>query len=502
MRTVMCRTCPDQPGRHQGAALLLFVMAVALAAITYFVTTLSAAHVGQSSGDTTAKALRHAKEALIAYAVTYGDIDDDNDGFSDFPGEYGFLPCPDYNAGLSEGFEDNGNCGARNISKLGFLPWRTLGLPGLKDASGTCLLYAVSGDYKNDEAPGPSGPYKASMLNEDSNGMFQVVDEAGAVLQGLNPDERIVAIVLAPASPLPGQARSVNSAGSVCGEDYANYSAYLDGAGGTDNSALTNAAYQIDQFIHASAESVSVDAANPYNDQFVTITRGDIWEALTARSDFVQKMTDLTEALAMCLSNYAVVNGLGRLPWPVQASLGDYQQNSSYNDNVDDSPGYAGRLPFIVDNSNGDIGMGGSTELFTIAGCNALPVSSGAVVDLQTASTEYRKLWDNWKDHFFYAVSEDHAPDNVAAACGDCITVDGTQRAGLVIFAGSPQAGQIRTAPVAGDGDTKFDVFNYMENANRGVFPDSDGDGAYSTLATNDIMYCLTAANPPVKAPC
>ena len=498
----MCRDCPVQAGRQKGIALLLFVMAVALAAATYFVTTLSTANVREAGVDTTARALQQAKQALIAYAVTYGDIDDDANGSADFPGEYGFLPCPDYNAGLSEGFEDNGNCGARNISKLGFLPWRTLGLPALKDESGSCLLYAVSGDYKNDEAPGPSGPYKASMLNEDSNGMFQVVDQTGTVLQGANPDERIVAIVIAPAGPLAGQNRSVTQAGSVCGEDYANYSAYLDSAGGTNNSALTNSAYQVDQFIHATAESASVRAAVPYNDRFVTITRDEIWQALTARSDFVQKMTDLTEALAMCLSNYAAVNTFGRLPWPVQANLADYQQNSSYNDNVDDSPGYAGRLPYIVDNSNGDIGMGGSTELFSIAGCSALPVSSGATVDLQTAGAEYRKLWENWKDHFFYVVSDDHSPDNAAAACGDCITVDGTPRAGLVIFAGSPQPGQVRIEPVAGDADTKFNVANYMENSNGAVFPDSDGDGAYSTAGTNDIMYCLTAANPPVKTPC
>ena len=125
------------------------------------------------------------------------------------------------------------------------------------------------------------------------------------------------------------------------------------------------------------------------------------------------------------------------------------------------------------------------------------------MVDLQTLGTEYRKLWDNWKDHFFYVVSEDHSPDNAAAACGgDCITVNATQRAGLVIFAGSPEPGQVRTEPVAGDTDTKSDVFQYMENGNSAVFPDSDGDGVYSTVGTNDILYCLTAANPPAPTPC
>jgi hypothetical protein len=487
--------------KQGGIALLLLVVPIALAAMSYFVSTMTTAEIRQNQVDSTAKALQRAKQALIAYAATYGDIDADINGVPDFPGEYGFLPCPDYNAGLAEGLEDNGNCGAQSVSKLGYLPWRTLGLPGLKDESGTCLMYAVSGDYKNDESAFPSN--KASLLNEDSHGMFQVVDDGGTVLQGLSPDERAVAIILAPGFPLPGQSRSVNAAGSVCGEDYANYSAYLDAVGGIDNSKLTNAAYQVDQFVHANTLSAGSNASNPYNDRFVTITRDEIWRALTARSDFAQKMADLAEALTMCLSSYAAVNGLARLPWPVQVDLADYQVNSSYDDNNDDSQGYAGRLPFIVDDSNGDIGMAGSTELFAIAGCNALTVSSGTVVDLQTAGSEYRKLWDNWKDHFFYVVSQDHAPDNVAALCGsDCITVDGTERAGLVIFAGFREAGQSRTEPVAGDPDTKFDVSRYMENGNSAVFPDEDGDGAYSTSGTNDIMYCLTTTNPPVASVC
>lgn len=495
------RSCaPVQIIKQDGIALLLLVMFIAMAAISYFLTAISSDDIKQYQLDSSNKALQQAKQALIAYAITYSDIDSDSDTFPDFPGEYGFLPCPDYNAGLSEGLEDNGNCGAQSISKIGYLPWRTLGLPGLKDESGTCLMYAVTGDYKNDESVFPS--FKAAMLNEDSNGMLQVVDEAGVVIQGQNPEDRIVAIIFAPGKPLSGQNRTVEQTGSSCGMDYANYSAYLDTDGGTDNSSVTNAAYQIDQFIHANSESISY-GTNPYNDRFVTISREEIWQALVARSDFIQKMTNLSEALTMCLSNYAAVNGLGRLPWPVQADLADYQQNASYDDNANAVPGYAGRLPFIVDNSNGDIGVVGSAELFTVAACNALLVTSGDVVDLQTPGAEYRKLWDNWKDHFFYVTSQDHSPANIAALCGiNCITVDGTQRAGLVIFGGTRQTGQIRNDPAAGDIDTKFDVANYMENGNTAVFPDISGNGAYNTAGTNDIMFCLTAQPIPVITPC
>jgi len=496
----MRSSAPVRKVKQDGIVLLLLVILIAMAAISYFLTAISSGDIRRHQLESSGKVLQQAKQTLIAYAVTYGDIDADNDNFPDFPGEYGFLPCPDYNNGLSEGLEDNGNCGAQSISKIGFLPWRTLGLSNLKDESGSCLMYAVTGDYKNDESPFPS--YKANMLNEDSNGMFQIIDDSGAVVQGQNPDNRIVAIIIAPGKPLPGQNRVISPAGSACGMEYTNYSGYLDSGGGADNSNVANAAYQIDQFIHATADSISYDNINPYNDRFVTISREEIWQALVARTDFAQKMTNLTEALAMCLSNYAAMNGLGRLPWPVQASLADYQQNTSYDDNTDAAPGYAGRFPFIVDNSNGDIGVVGSTELFTVAACNALTVTSGDLVNLQTAGSEYRKLWDNWKDHFFYVVSQDHSPSNVVAICGaNCITVDGTQRAGMVIFGGSRDAGQLRNGPVAGDIDTKFDVSSYMENGNITVFPDNGGDGVYITAGTNDIMYCLTATTPPV-VPC
>jgi len=116
---------------------------------------------------------------------------------------------------------------------------------------------------------------------------------------------------------------------------------------------------------------------------------------------------------------------------------------------------------------------------------------------------EYRVLWENWKDHFFYVVSQDYAPATVAATCaGNCISVDLTPRAAMVIFSGSRQAGQVRNEPVGLDTDTKYDVTNYFENGNSAVFPDLTGNGFYSTAATNDIMFCLTASSPPMSVPC
>lgn len=490
----------DNPCYQGGIALLGFVIFILLGAMTYFLSGLSVVDVKQHQLESVTKSLQQAKQAAIAYAATYGDLDGDVDTFADFPGEYGFLPCPDYNGGLPEGLEDNGNCGASGVSKIGFFPWKTLDLPALKDDSGACLLYAVTGEYKNDEAATSN---KTLMLNEDSNGGFQIIDEVGTLVRGSNSEDRIVAIIFAPGKVLSGQSRNLLP-GSICGNDYANYSSYLDVGGIADNSDVSAVTNTIDQFIHATADSIADTNPSPYNDRFVTITRDELWTAIVSRTDFIQKMTDVTEALAMCLRDYATMNTINRLPWPVATTLVDYRLNLNYDDNVDATPGYAGRYPFLVDSSNFDIpGVNISSELFIEAGCNSLPVTSGASVDLQTVGSEYRSLWENWKDHFFYMVSQDYAPNNFLAACGaNCITVDGTPRAAMVVFSGSRQAGQIRNEPVAGDADSKFNVANYMENGNEGNFPDLTGNSIYTTAASNDIMYCLTTASPPTVVQC
>lgn len=498
----MVNRSKDNTFCQNGVALLIFVIIIVLGAMSYFLSGMSVEDIKQHQVESASKSLQRAKQALIAYAVTYGDIDGNADSMPDFPGEYGFLPCPDYNAGLAEGLEDNGNCGATGLSKIGFFPWKTLDLPVLKDISGTCLLYAVSGEYKNDES-GPSPANKTSMLNEDSNGMFQTVDEAGAVVRGTNAEDRMVAIIFAPGKVLTGQSR-IFSVGSHCGLEYTSLDEYLDIGGVTDNSDVSAIANTIDQFVHATADSITDTNPNPYNDRFVTITRDEIWAAIVDRADLMQKMADMTEALAVCLSDYATANGNDRLPWPVATTLADYRVSVNYDDNADAAPGYAGRYPYIVDDSNIDIpGPNSSSELFIEAGCNAIAVTSGATVDLQTPGSEYRVLWENWKDHFFYAVSQDYAPDITPAVCGaNCITVQGINRAAMVVFSGSRLASEIRNEPLAGDADTKFNAANYIESINAAVFPDSSGNGIYTTVTANDIMYCLTTASPLTVVPC
>ena len=111
------------------------------------------------------------------------------------------------------------------------------------------------------------------MINEDTNGQLQVVDDAGVVTVGGASEDRLVAIILAPGDPLAEQQRTMD-ADYFCGNDYGNMAAYLEGNGVTDNGALSGVEDRIDQFIPATADYVIAEP--PYNDQFVTVSKEDI----------------------------------------------------------------------------------------------------------------------------------------------------------------------------------------------------------------------------------
>ena len=485
----MHRSAPITKLRQDGIALLVFIIILALTAISLILREMSISDIRYEQNIKTSNALAQAKQALLAYAITYIDNN---------PGEFGFLPCPDVSAISGNEGDSDGSCGVTNANSIGLFPWGTLETGVVKSGSGDCLWYAVSGNYKNVNLA-----TKTEMLNEDTNGWFQIYQfdrqlDSGVLVQGAQPEDRVVAVIIDPSSALASQDRAFDDT-SLCGLND-DPTLFLEGDGVINNATIAGTADTVAAFLMAGAGTDQ--HAPPFNDRIETITLDEIWRAVKARNTFDSKMGNLTEALAMCLRDYAAANAINRLPWPAPTTLADYRDSTNYNDNVDATPGYAGRYPFIVDNSNSDIpGVNGSSELFTEAGCSAL-ATSGDTVDLQTTNSEYRMLWENWKDHFFYVVSRDYAPGISSASCGaNCITVN-AQRAAMVVYAGSKKTGQVRNGPVGGDADTKFDVKNYMENGNETVFPDATGNGVYTTAGTDDIMFCLTAASPPDVVAC
>lgn len=118
----------------------------------------------------TERALAQAKEALIGYAASN----------TTRPGR---LPCPDR--------DGNGTADTpcTSLLSIGFLPWKTLGIPDLRDGSGAILLYAVSNVFGS----------TTGVLNSDTAGDFSVT--------GLESATEVIAIVFAAGSVVESQQR-------------------------------------------------------------------------------------------------------------------------------------------------------------------------------------------------------------------------------------------------------------------------------------------------------
>ncbi len=479
---------------QQGLVLLVLVIVIALTFITYSVSELSITNIKVEQTKSTQIALKKAKQALLNYAV----LSDKKN-----PGNYGFLPCPDYRVtGVSAEGGSDSPCGARKKNMLGLFPWASLETGLLSSFSGDCFWYAVSGEYKDVSA-------KTEMLNEDSNGSFKVYDSSGTIKKGAIPDDRVVAVILNPASALNGQNRSINPA-SRCGLGYV-AAEYLEGNGTYDNAVISTIALGIDEFIKSGRGTEKLPV--PFNDELITITRNELWQAVTARNDLVEDVDSsikkLTEALALCISAYGNNSVNKKLPRPaaVDFSGQDYRIDSNYNDAAVVTN--LGRYPYVVDDSDIELTAVNAPNnveenLFDKGFCDLLLTSGGETINLNTAeNTENHIMWKNWKDHFFYAVSDYYDPDSVAATTAphcdgtNCIIVGEEQYAGMVLFSGSRTGGQVRTEPIAGDIDTKNNLNNYLEL----VSLSGAGIGDHTPIG-NDLAFCITDTDPFTVVSC
>ena len=452
--------------------LLLLV----LGATVLFSRTLFSQLPGASRTRANADLLAEAKEALLGYATTWD---------ATHPGELGFLPCPDIDAtGLpSEGEAHELLCGLQHRSALGRFPWRTLGLNAGRTRGGECLWYAVSGSWK------AGGPAKPAMLNEDSSGQFRVVAADGTtVIAGTAAADRPVAVLIAPGAPLPGQVRATLPSGvSQCGGSFV-AARYLDSdaTSGINNANVSLAPDAIDDFIAADPGATAI------NDQVLFITRAEIQDRLLRRADVQAKLRDLTLAVARCIADYGKRNPGApndrRLPWPAAVDLMEYRTAAQYTDTPVGE--LSGRVANLVNDSNGQTG---NTSTGVLTACSTATVPEW--------TPEMAVLWQNWKDHLFYAVAWDFRPDAPpATACTSCLTVNGAGAwAAIVMFSGTRlvAAGQVRDEPPM-DADTRGSIANYLEGRNATNHPNTAGTGNYesgaATAAFNDILYCIDAS--------
>jgi len=433
----------------------------------------------------TAAALAQAKDALIGYAITYGDT---------HPGNvYGFLPCPDIDGTNfnkpAQGVPDP-ICGTQNVSQIGRLPWRTLDLSLLRSGDGECLWYAVSGTYKNSP--------KTGLMNWDTNGQLRVYASDGTTL--LTPaDNQAVAVIFAPGTASPGQNRTIVTNTSTCGDNYT-VSNYLDN---DTVHHINNADIAAGKFIQSHEDrDANGNIILTVNDRMVFITKQDIWNAMQKRKNFLTTLDNMTLQTALCIANYGRKNALSgnhSLPWPAQITLSDYTDNTQYNDHDDL---FSGRVPYKVNTSQGSTHNSISYPYYLLQADGANCLSGWAAI---------YPWWDNWKDHLFYAISQRFKPDNaVTGACDSdhhCLSVNGSpsNNAAVVIFAGSKLSNQTRA--------NKSVVADYLEGRNSTNIGSSysNGNENYQVDASatfNDIVYCIkddlsvVKGNPPPALAC
>jgi hypothetical protein len=447
-----------------------YALVLVLAALGVGVLVLAAGALGQARGTAerdaaTAAALQHARQALLGYAAGYRD---------NHPGEvFGYLPLPDLGSSRNplvpyEGVAAGNFSGnQKNLSVIGRLPWRTLGVPPVRDGYGECLWYAVSGSHQNVQ--------KADVMNWDSVGHFEVFASDGTPggarrVTGADEHQRPVAVIFAAGPPLAGQSRQTSNSDDVseCGGNYdvrnyldtVNATAQLDGIvnhfPGSPNSATANVSALaspkalIGAPVRNSAEGTLV------SDRALVITPQDIFGAVKRRADFTAAINALLADVANCL----VAKGLPSpdAPQVLGAKL-------------------VGGVPASVVS---DLSLPGSP----------CPNSLG------TGDSYLR----NWRDQFLYAS---------CLPAGQCITVNGSACGGALIFAGERSGGQRRA--IASDRSSSA---NYLEGENLSTYAQPlpppyafAGANAFSLPndaampASQDVVLCLNAVLPPPGGP-
>lgn len=167
--------------RQRGMAIIVLLVVLLLGSAWWLVSALSTpANSTALKRDHNAKVLQQAKAALIGYVAQQAARSDENDP--------GALPCPEaagYIGGTSEGVA-SGSC---TLPVVGRLPWRTLGLEKLHDASGEPLWYVVSTGWAK------PNPTTNTVINSNSTGQLT-----------LDTATDVVALIIAPGPSLSVQA--------------------------------------------------------------------------------------------------------------------------------------------------------------------------------------------------------------------------------------------------------------------------------------------------------
>jgi hypothetical protein len=234
--TRLVRHCPCPRRRQRGVIVLLLLAGLAVAVLGVFLGSISSTALGLGRDKQTTQALAQAKEALIGRAAA-----DDN--------RPGSLPCPDIITNVpGTNVPNDGKAdllaGTHCPSYIGRLPWRTLGLPDLRDGDGERLWYVLSTSFRDDDLAQP--------VNSDTSGQLTVTGSSSMI--------NVVAIVFAPGTSLASQGQVRDTAGQN------NVGNYLEGENANGDTTY-----------------VSSPASDSVNDRLLVISQEDLFSVVEKR---------------------------------------------------------------------------------------------------------------------------------------------------------------------------------------------------------------------------
>jgi hypothetical protein len=176
------------------------------------------------------------------------------------------------------------------------LPWRTLGLPDLRDGNGERLWYAVSSEFARNPSCGAACP-----LNSDTKGALTVIT-------GTSPTLNVIAIVFAAGQTVGGQNRSAANENNVAH--------YLEGGNETGIGTST---------------FVSAATTDTFNDRLLLLNGADVMTPVEMRA---------AREILTLLWAYRSFSACACYPWA------DRTDNNTTN-GVSDDNYLAGRVPLL-----------------------------------------------------------------------------------------------------------------------------------------------------------
>jgi len=234
--------------------LVVLLLAVGIGLFAYHA--VSSVSLSQQQDVKTRLALTMARDALIGRAASDAS-------------RPGSLPCPDADDdGVAELF-----AGIDCPSYIGRLPWKTLGLPDLRDDAGERLWYALAPAFRDDSSAG--------LLDNDTKGSITVYQDSTSTLL----TAQAVAVIFAPGPVVAGQIRDAANANNPAN--------YLDTTGGVNNTI-------------AAGPFISAQASSTFNDRLLAVT--------TAHLMPVVEMRVAREMIAL-LDKYKQFSSCNCYPW-------------------------------------------------------------------------------------------------------------------------------------------------------------------------------------------